>query len=93
VTYSELLELARKYEGKDLYTHRATKFTVEVRDGMLGFRTSTDEESRTETKAAAERFLERFTLSGNLDPGTYTDVSRNAQFLCGLIKHGKFRSI
>ena len=41
---------------------------------------------QSDGRKAAERFLTRFNRTGSLRPGDYSDVTRNASYLIGLLR-------
>jgi hypothetical protein len=88
VTYEELLALARRCEGKTLETVTGKKFTVGVYLDCPFFTPASSGRGQSDGRKAAERFLARYNEIGSLRPGDYADVTRNASYFVGLIRHG-----
>lgn len=85
MTYEELLELARAAEGQTLETVTGRKFTVGTyRDGLY-FTPASSGFGQTEGRKGHERFVERYNATGSLRPADYSQVSRNASYLVGLL--------
>ena len=72
MTYEELLDLARRLEGRRLETVTGKGFTVGIALNCPFFK-------------AAERFVERYNATGSLRPGDYADVTRNASYFIGML--------
>jgi len=88
VTYDELLELARRCEGRTLETVTGKRFTVGIYlDGPF-FTPESSGYGQSDGRKAAERFLARYNQSGSLRPGDYADATRNASYYIGLLLHG-----
>ena len=87
MTYEELMELARRYEGKTLETVTGRKFTVGVSpvEQCPYFTPASSGYSQTDGRKAAERFLERYNEIGSLQPSDYARVTRNASYYVGLL--------
>jgi hypothetical protein len=85
VTYAELLELARRYDGQILETVTGKEFTVGTFLDSLVFTPLSSGLGQSDGRKAAERFVARFNETGSTRPGDYGDVSRNASYLIGLI--------
>jgi hypothetical protein len=88
VTYEELLALARRCEGKTLETVTGKKFGVGVYLDCPFFTPASSGRGQSDGRKAAERFLTRYNEIGSLRPGDYADVTRNASYFVGLIRHG-----
>ena len=86
MTYKELLELARRCEGKTLETVTGRKFTVGLYRDSPFFTPASSGYGQSDGRKAAERFLERYNETGSLRPGDYADVTRNASYLVGLLR-------
>ena len=91
MTYEELLELARRYEGKTLETVTGKKFTVGIYMDCPFFTPASSGYGQSDGRKAAERFLARYNESGSLRPGDYADVTRNASYFIGMLMHGNVR--
>jgi hypothetical protein len=89
VTYDELLELARRLEGRQLETVTGKRFTVGTYLDTPYFTPASTGRGQSDGRKAAERFLDRYTRTGSLRPGDYADVTRNASYLIGLLMAGK----
>ena len=86
MTYKDLVELARRSEGKRLETVTGKAFTVGIaRTGEIFFTPASSGYGQSDGRKAAERFLERYNESGSLRPGDYGDVSRNASYFIGML--------
>jgi hypothetical protein len=88
VTYEELLQLARRNEGKTLETPTGKRFTVGIYLDCPFFTPASSGLGRSDGRKAAERFLARYNESGSLRPADYGDVTRNASYFIGLLVHG-----
>jgi hypothetical protein len=88
VTYEELLELARRNEGRTLETVTGRRFTVGIYNECPFFTPASSGYGQSDGRKAAERFLRRYNDSGSLKPGDYADVTRNASYFIGLIVNG-----
>jgi len=88
MTYEELLELARRCEGKTLETVTGKKFTVGIYLDCPFFTPESSGYGQSDGRKAAERFLARYSENGSLRPGDYADVTRNASYFVGLLLHG-----
>jgi hypothetical protein len=88
VTYQELIALARRSEGKTLETVTGKKFRVGVYLDCPFFTPASSGRGQSDGRKAAERFLARYNEIGSLRPGDYADVTRNASYFIGLIRHG-----
>jgi hypothetical protein len=85
VSYEELLELARRNEGKVLETVTGRKFTVGVYLDCPFFTPASTGRGQSDGRKAAERFLDRYNQIGSMRPGDYAGVTRNASYLIGLL--------
>jgi hypothetical protein len=88
VTYEELLELARRNEGRTLATVTGKPFTVGIYRDCPFFTPASSGYGQSDGRKAAERFVERYTETGSLRPGDYAEVTRNASYFIGLIVNG-----
>jgi hypothetical protein len=85
MTYDEILELARRLEDQPLSTVTGKAFTVRVYLDSLVFTPVSSGFGQSDGRKAAERFLVRYNETGSLRPGDYSDISRNASYLIGLL--------
>jgi len=85
MTYQELLELARRAEGKTLETVKGKRFTVSVYLDCPFFTPESSGRGQSDGRAAAERFVARYNEIGSLRPGDYSGVTRNASYYIGLL--------
>ena len=85
MTYQELLELARRYEGQDLATVTGKRFRVGVYLDCPFFTPASSGRGQSDGRKAAEAFLARYNGTGSLRPGDYADVTRNASYFVGLL--------
>ena len=88
LSYEALLALARRFEGQTLETVTGKKFTVGVYLDCPFFTPASSGRGQSDGRKAAERFLGRYNEIGSLHPGDYADVTRNASYFVGLIRHG-----
>jgi len=86
MTYEELLELARRYEGEALETVTGKKFTVGIYLDCPFFTPESSGNGQSDGRKAAERFLARYNEIGSLRPGDYSTVTRNASYYIGLLR-------
>ena len=86
ITYEDLLELARRCQGKRLETVTGKAFTVGIaRTGEVFFTPASSGYGQSDGRKAAEKFLARYNETGSLRPGDYADVTRNASYFVGLL--------
>jgi len=85
--YEELMDLARRFEGKTLHTVTGKAFTVGVSTAEYCpyFTPASSGWGQTDGRKAAERFLERYNEIGSLRPSHYAKVTRNASYYVGLL--------
>lgn len=95
MTYDELLDAARRSQGKTLKTWQGREFKVGIR--RKEFKSGISRElpfftpastgvGRSDGRKAAERFLSRFNETGSTSPGDYQDVTRNASYYVILVR-------
>ena len=87
MTYEELLDLARRCEGEVLETVTGRRFTVGLYLDCPFFTPASSGYGQSDGRKAAERFLARYNATGSLRPGDYADVTRNASYFVGLLRH------
>jgi hypothetical protein len=87
LTYQHLLDPARRCEGETLETVTGKKFTVGVYLDCPFFTPASSGRGQSDGRKAAERFVERYNKFGSLHPGDYADVTRNASYFIGLLRH------
>ncbi|MCV0403901.1 MAG: hypothetical protein K5924_09325 [Chloroflexi bacterium] len=86
LTYDDLVDLARRFEGVPLETVTGKPYTVGVaRTGEVFFTPASSGYGQSDGRKAAQRFLERYNETKSHRPGDYGDVTRNASYLIGLI--------
>jgi hypothetical protein len=87
MTYEQLLELARRFEGKELETVTGKKFTVGVSSAEKCpfFTPASSGYGQTDGRKAAERFLARYNELGSLRPSDYAKVTRNSSYYVALL--------
>ena len=85
--YEDLMDLARRYEGKELETVTGKKFTVGVSPAEYCpfFTPASSGWSQTDGRKAAERFLAKYNEIGSLRPSDYKRETRNASYYVGLL--------
>jgi hypothetical protein len=86
MTYDELLQLARRYEGATLETVTGRKFTVGIYLDCPYFTPASSGRGQSDGRKAADRFVARYNEIGSLRPGDYADVTRNASYFIGLLQ-------
>ncbi len=86
MTYEELLELARRYEGETLETVTGRKFTVGIYLDCPYFTPQSSGYGQSDGRKAAERFLLQYNRTGSLRPSEYSKVTRNASYYIGLVR-------
>jgi len=92
MTYDELLELARRFEGAELRTVTGRTFRVGVYRECPFFIPDSSGYGQSDGRKAAEAFLERYNRTGSLRPGDYSNVTRNASYFVGLIRADRTES-
>ena len=87
MTYEELMDLAKRFEGKQLETVTGKKFTVGVSpvEDCPYFTPASSGYSQTDGRKAAERFLARYNEIGSLRPSDYSRITRNSSYYVGLL--------
>jgi hypothetical protein len=85
VTYDELLQLARRFEGETLGTVTGRPFTVGIYLDCPFFTPASSGYGQSDGRKAAERFLARYNETRSLRPGDYADVTRNASYYVGML--------
>jgi hypothetical protein len=85
VTYEQLLDMARQYQGQVLRTVTGREYEVGVYLDCPFFTPVSTGRGQSDGRKAAERFVARFNETGSLRPGDYADVTRNASYYVGLI--------
>jgi hypothetical protein len=86
LTYDDLVALARRFEGQSLKTVTGKPYTVGIsRTGEIFFTPASSGWGQTEGRKGHQRFVERFNEIGSTKPKDYSDVSRNASYLIGLL--------
>lgn len=88
MTYEELLDLARRNQGKTLETVTGKRFAVGIYRDCPFFTPESTGLGRSDGRRAAENFLRRYNETGSLITGVYADVTRNASYFIGLIVNG-----
>ena len=85
MTYEELLELARRYEGETLETVTGRRFSVGIYMDCPFFTPESSGYGQSDGRKAAERFVDRYNDIGSLRPGDYSGVTRNASYYVALV--------
>ena len=87
MSYEELLDLARRFEGKGLQTVTGKKFTVGVStaEHCPYFTLASSGYTQMDGREAAERFLARYNEIGSLRPSDYSRITRDASYYVGLL--------
>jgi hypothetical protein len=94
LTYERLLELARAAEGATLHTVTGRPFTVGIaRTSELFFTPASSGWGQSDGRKSHERFVELFNEIGSMRPGDYSNVSRNATYLIGLLNWADGRGL
>ena len=81
----ELLELARRLEGRTLSTVTGRAFRVGVYRDCPFFTPESSGNGQSDGRKAAEAFVARFNDGGSLRPGDYADITRNASYFIGML--------
>ncbi len=89
MTYDDLLELARRYEGQPLTTVTGTTFFVGIYRDCPFFTPTSSGRGQSDGRKAVEAFVARYNETGSLHPGDYAGISRNASYLIGLLLAGQ----
>jgi hypothetical protein len=69
MTYDDLLALARRFAGRPLETVTGKRFTVGIYLDCSFFTPESTGRGQSDGRAAAERFVARYTAIGSLRPG------------------------
>jgi hypothetical protein len=85
VTYEELLDFARRHEGRTLETVTGKRFRLGSYLDSIVFVPESTGLGRTEGRKGAERFVARYNDTGSLRPGDYAGVARDASYLVSLV--------
>jgi hypothetical protein len=85
VTYDDLLALVRRFEGQTLETVTGKRFRVGVYRDCAFFTPESSGYGQSDGRAAAERFVERYSAIGSLRPGDYATETRNASYYIALL--------
>jgi hypothetical protein len=86
LTYDHLVALARRFEGQPLSTVTGRSFTVGISaTDEIFFTPASSGWGQTDGRRSHQRFVERFNEVGSMRPKDYSDVSRNASYLIGLL--------
>ena len=86
MTYEELLEVARAAKGVELETVTGRRFTVGINRFEIFFTPESSGWGQSDGRKAHQRFVERYNETGSLRPRDYSDVTRNASYLIGLLR-------
>ncbi len=85
MTYAELLELARRFEGRTLTTVTGREFRVGIYRDCPFFIPESSGYGQSDGWKAAEAFVARFNEIESLRPVDYGDVTRNASYFVGML--------
>lgn len=85
MTYQELLDFARRNEGRTLETVTGKRFRLGSYLESIVFVPESTGLGRSEGRNGQERFVARYNETGSLRPGDYAGVSRDASYLVALI--------
>jgi hypothetical protein len=85
MTYDELLDLARRFEGRTLRTVTGREFRVGIYRDCPVFTPDSSGYGQSDGRKAAEAFVARYNEIRSLRPGDYADVTRNASYFVGLL--------
>ena len=86
MTYEDLLEFARRNEGRTLETITGRPFRISVYRDSLVFVPESTGLGRSEGRKAQERFVARYREIGSLRPSDYAGISRDASYLVALVR-------
>lgn len=87
MTYEELLALARRFEGRTLQTVTGKRFRVGIYLDCPFFIPESTGRGQSDGRAAAERFVARYSAIGSLRPGDYSGITRNASYYVALLRN------
>jgi hypothetical protein len=85
MTYEELLDFARRNQGRTLETVTGKPFRVSAYRDSVVFVPESTGLGRSEGRKGQERFVARYNETGSLRPGDYAGVSRDASYLVALV--------
>jgi hypothetical protein len=85
MTIDELVDLARRFEGKTLETPTGKRFTTGIYLDCPFFIPESSGLGRSDGRKAAEQFVERYNETHSLRPGDYQGVTRNASYFVALL--------
>ena len=85
MTYDDLLELARRLEGRTLKTVSGKEFRTAVYLDSVVFIPFSSGLGQSDGRKAGERFVGRYNEMGSLRPSDYADVTRNASYYIGML--------
>ena len=85
MTYDDLLALVRRFEGRTLETVSGKRFRVGLYRDCAFFTPESSGYGQSDGRAAAERFVERYSVIGSLRPGDYAKQTRNASYYIALL--------
>jgi len=85
MTYEELVDIARRFEGRTLETVTGRRYRVGIYLDCPFFTPESSGYGQSDGRRAVERFVDRYNETGSLRPGDYAKVSRNASYLIGLL--------
>ena len=85
MTYDDLLELARRFEGRTLTTVTGREFRVGIFRDCPVFTPESSGYGQSDGRKAAEAFVARYNDIHSLRPGDYAGVTRNASYFVGML--------
>jgi hypothetical protein len=86
MTYDDLLEVVRRFDGQTLGTVTGKRFRVGIYRDCAFFTPESSGYGQSDGRAAAERFVARFNAIGSFHPGEYARVTRNASYYVALLR-------
>jgi hypothetical protein len=85
LTYQRLIEIAESLDGQTLHTVTGKAYTVGLYRHVPFFTPASSGYGQGDGRKATQRFVERYNETRSLRPGDYTDVTRNASYLIGML--------
>ena len=85
LTLTEILELARRVEGRQLATKYRRRFSVAIDNDLPVFTPVSTGYRRHPQRSEIEAFVARYNATGSLRPVDYADVTHNSSYFVALL--------
>jgi len=85
MTYDELLNIARRFEGKTLESVTGREFRVGTYLDCPFFIPTSTGIGRSDGRGATQKFLDRYNTTGSLRVSDYHGITQNASYLLPLV--------